>query len=156
MFRKFRRFGLSHIEQDGAVVKMTRAGDTYPSLTDRVQYAKDQNGEIFVSLHANAASKNTAKGTETFYSVTSNSNEKEDNALATAINNQIVKNAKMYNRGVKRADYVVIKGQVMPAVLVELGFVSNNEDLAKLTSDEYIEIFAQSIYNGIVEYYTKK
>ena len=144
------------LEQDGAVVKMTRAGDTYPSLTDRVQYAKEQNGEIFVSLHANAASKNTAKGTETFYSVTSNSNEKEDNALATAINNQIVKNAKMYNRGVKRADYVVIKGQVIPAVLVELGFVSNNEDLAKLTSDEYIEIFAQSIYNGIVEYYTKK
>ena len=144
------------LEKDGAVVKMTRAGDTYPSLTERVQYAKDQNGEIFISLHANAAAKNTAKGTETFYSVTSNANEKEDNALATAINNQIVNNAKMYNRGVKRADYVVIKGQVMPAVLVELGFLSNDEDFNKLTKDAYIEIFAESIYNGIVEYYTKK
>ena len=143
------------LEEDGAIVKMTRAGDTYPSLTDRVQYAKDQNGEIFISLHANAATKNTAKGTETYYSVTSNANEKEDLALATAINNQIVKNAKMYNRGVKRADYVVIKGQVMPAVLVELGFLTNDEDYAKLTSDEYIEIYGQSIYNGIVEYYTR-
>ncbi|MEG0386134.1 MAG: N-acetylmuramoyl-L-alanine amidase [Solibacillus sp.] len=41
----------------------------------------------------------------------------------------------------------------MPAVLVELGFVSNAEDRAKLLSDEHIEAYAQSIYNGIVEYY---
>ncbi|WP_225231099.1 N-acetylmuramoyl-L-alanine amidase [Solibacillus faecavium] len=143
------------LEKDGATVKMTRIGDTFPSLEERVKYAKNENGEIFISLHANAASKETAKGTETFYSVTSNANEKEDFALATAINNEIVKNAKMYNRGVKRADYVVIKGQVMPAVLVELGFLTNSEDYNKLVSDDYIEIFAQSIYNGIVEYYTK-
>ncbi|MEK4128706.1 N-acetylmuramoyl-L-alanine amidase [Solibacillus sp. FSL W8-0474] len=143
------------LEKDGATVKMTRIADTFPSLEERVKYAKNENGEIFISLHANAASKETAKGTETFYSVTSNANEKEDFALATAINNEIVKNAKMYNRGVKRADYVVIKGQVMPAVLVELGFLTNSEDYNKLVSDDYIEIFAQSIYNGIVEYYTK-
>lgn len=143
------------LEKDGATVKMTRTGDTYPSLEDRVRYAKNENGEIFISLHANAAAKEAANGTETFYSVTSNANEKEDLALATAINNEIVKNAKMYNRGVKRADYVVIKGNVMPAVLVELGFITNNADREKLVSDEYVEIFAQSIYNGIVQYYTK-
>ncbi|MER2154640.1 MAG: N-acetylmuramoyl-L-alanine amidase [Solibacillus sp.] len=143
------------LEKDGATVKMTRSGDTYPSLEDRVRYAKKENGEIFISLHANAAAKEAANGTETFYSVTSNANEKEDLALATAINNEIVKNAKMYNRGVKRADYVVIKGNVMPAVLVELGFITNTADREKLVSDEYVEIFAQSIYNGIVQYYTK-
>ncbi|WP_339175229.1 N-acetylmuramoyl-L-alanine amidase [Solibacillus sp. FSL R5-0691] len=143
------------LEKDGATVKMTRSGDTYPSLEDRVRYAKNENGEIFISLHANAAAKESANGTETFYSVTSNANEKEDLALATAINNEIVKNAKMYNRGVKRADYVVIKGNVMPAVLVELGFITNTADREKLISDEYVEIFAQSIYNGIVQYYTK-
>ncbi|MGN7479365.1 N-acetylmuramoyl-L-alanine amidase [Solibacillus silvestris] len=143
------------LEKDGATVKMTRVGDTYPSLEERVKYAKNENGEIFVSLHANSAAKETAKGTETYYSVTSNANEKEDFALATAINNEIVKNAKMNNRGVKRADFVVIKGQVMPAVLVELGFITNSEDYAKLMADDYIEIFAQSIYNGIVQYYTK-
>lgn len=143
------------LEKDGAIVKMTRSGDTYPSLDDRVRYAKNENGEIFISFHANAAAKESAKGTETYYSVTSNANEKEDFALATAINNEIVKNAKMYNRGVKRADFVVIKGNVMPAVLVELGFLTNSEDYAKLVSDQYVEIFAESIYNGIVEYYIK-
>ncbi|MEK4228396.1 N-acetylmuramoyl-L-alanine amidase [Solibacillus sp. FSL H8-0538] len=143
------------LESDGAIVKMTRSGDTYPTLPERVQYAKDQFGEVFVSIHANSATKSSAKGTETYYSVTSNDNEKEDFALASAINNQIVTNAHMYNRGVKRADYVVLRGTVIPAVLVELGFVSNDEDRAKLVDDAYLEIFAQSIYNGIVKYYTK-
>ena len=143
------------LEQDGATVKMTRTGDTYPSLTDRVQYAKNQYGEIFVSIHANAAKNTSAKGTETYYSVSSNDNEKEDYALALAINNEIVKNASMYNRKVKRADFVVLKGMILPSVLVELGFITNNEDYAKLTDEKYLEIYAQSIYNGIVKYYTK-
>lgn len=143
------------LEQDGAVVKMTRTGDTFPTLNERVQYAKNQFGEVFVSIHANAATNKSAKGTETYYSVSSNDNEKEDFALASAINKQIVNNAKMNNRGVKRADYVVLRGTIIPAVLVELGFVSNAEDRAKLTDDAYIEIYAQSIYKGIVEYYTK-
>lgn len=142
------------LEASGAIVKMTRTGDTYPSLQDRVDFAKNNYGEVFVSIHVNSASS-SAKGTETYYSVTSNDNEKEDFALATAVNTQIVKQANMNNRGVKRVDYYVVKGLIMPAILVELGFVSNAEDRNKLTSDKYAEIFAQAIYDGIVEYYSK-
>ncbi|MEO4054144.1 N-acetylmuramoyl-L-alanine amidase [Solibacillus sp. CAU 1738] len=143
------------LEEAGAVVKMTRTGDTYPTLPERVSFAKENYGEMFVSVHVNSATNTSAKGTETYYSVSNNENEKEDLALATAINNQIVKNAHMNNRGVKRADYVVIKGQIMPAVLVELGFATNAEDRNKLTDSKYIDIYAQSIYDGIVEYYSK-
>lgn len=143
------------LEQDGAIVKMTRDGDTYPTLPERVQFAKNQHGEIFISIHANAATTTVAQGTETFHSKKANDNEKEDAVLATAINREIVKNANMEDRKVKRADYYVISNLIMPAVLVELGFVSNAEDRAKLASDEYAEIYAESIYNGIVEYYTK-
>lgn len=142
------------LEASGAIVKMTRTGDTYPSLQDRVDFTKNNYGEIFVSIHVNSAGS-SAKGTETYYSVTSNDNEKEDFALATAINSQIVKQANMNNRGVKRVDYYVVKGLVVPAILVELGFLSNEEDRNKLTSDKYAEIFAQAIYDGIVEYYSK-
>ncbi len=142
------------LEAAGAVVKMTRTGDTFPSLEERVAYAKNNNGEIFISIHANAASA-SAKGTETFYSDTANDNEKEDYALAKYINDEIVKNAKMNNRGVKEKDFYVIRNLYIPAVLVELGFVTNSEDRAKLTSDAYIEIFAQSIYNGITKYYAQ-
>ncbi|MEK4424104.1 N-acetylmuramoyl-L-alanine amidase [Solibacillus sp. FSL K6-1523] len=141
------------LEADGANVKMTRTGDTYPTLDERHKFATNQYGEMFVSIHANSATNASAKGTETYYSVTSNENEKEDVVLATNINNEIVKNVGTSNRGVKRADFVVIKNLKIPAVLLELGFVSNAEDRAKLLSDQYIESFAQSIYNGIVEYY---
>lgn len=143
------------LDADGAKVLVTRAGDTYPTLDDRVRYTTNNYGEMFISIHANSSVNTSPKGTETFYSVTSNENEKEDLVLATNINNQIVKNAKMNNRGVKRQDFKVIKGLTIPAVLVELGFVSNAEDRAKLLDDGYIEIYAQSIYNGIVEYYAQ-
>lgn len=142
------------LEASGAIVKMTRTGDTYPSLQDRVSFAKNNYAEMFVAIHVNSASSTSAKGTETYYSVTSNDNEKEDFALASAINNQIVKQASMNNRGVKRVDYYVVRGLVLPAVLVELGFLTNAEDRGKLTSDQYAEIFAQAIYDGIVQYYS--
>ena len=66
---------------------------------------------------------------------------------------EIVKDANMVDRGVKHRDYAVIRSIEMPAILVELGFLSNPSDYAKLTSSEYLQIFAQSIYNGIESYY---
>lgn len=143
------------LEAAGAIVKMTRTGDTFPSLQERVQFAKNNYGEIFISIHANAASA-TAQGTETFYSISANDNQKEDIALATFINSEIVKNANMKDRGVRPEDYYVIRNLYIPAVLVELGFLTNSEDRSKLLNDQYIEIFAQSIYNGITKYYSQK
>lgn len=142
------------LEAAGAIVKMTRTGDTYPSLEERVAFAKKNNGEIFISIHANSASP-SANGTETYYSKSANDNEKEDYALAKLINDEIVKNAKMNNRGVKREDFYVVRNLYIPAVLIELGFVTNSADREKLTNDAYVDVFAQSIYNGITKYYTQ-
>lgn len=144
------------LEQAGATVKLTRSTDVFIELQDRVAFAQKQAAEMFVSVHVNAVNNTTASGTETFHSKYTNvENVKEDATLAKAINEEIVKNAQMKDRGVKREDYYVIAGLVMPAVLVELGFISNESDRNKLMSDAYIEIYAQSIYNGIVKYYSK-
>lgn len=143
------------LEKDGAIVKMTRTGDTFPTLEDRVAFAKNNYAEIFVSIHVNSATNTAASGTETYYSISANDNEKEDFQLATNINNEIVKNADMKNRGIKREDYYVIRYSIFPSVLVELGFISNTEDRNKLLNDQYVEIFADSIYKGIVQYYSK-
>ncbi|WP_341322377.1 N-acetylmuramoyl-L-alanine amidase [Solibacillus sp. FSL H8-0523] len=143
------------LEADGAIVKMTRTGDTFPTLDERIQFTKANYGELFVSIHTNSFTTAKPNGTETYYSVKSNENEKEDVVLATNINNLIVKNADMTNRGVKRNDYKVIVGLKIPAVLLELGFISNDADRAKLVSDKYVEIFADSIYQGIVDYYAR-
>ena len=138
------------LQAAGAAVKMTRTGDTFPSLADRTNFAVRNYGEVFVSIHTNAG-PTAASGTETFYSTADNA--QEEAILAKYINDEIVKNAGMKDRSVKKAEYYVIHNIYMPAVLVELGFISNSEDRAKLVSDQYAEIYAQSIYNGILKYY---
>ena len=140
----------------GANVLMTRTDDVYPTLPDRVDFTNVNYGEIFVSIHANSVLNNTtANGTETFYAMTSG-DKQESIDLATFVNNQIVNDIKMRNRGVKNEQFYVIRNTIIPAILVELGFLTNSEDRAKLTDDHYIELFAESIYKGIVEYYSKQ
>ena len=143
------------LEKDGAIVYMTRIGDSYPTLEDRVAFADKHYAEMFISIHNNSSTSSSAHGTETYYSISANDNEKEDNALATYVNSQIVKNAQMFNRGIKREDFYVIRHSVYPSILVELGFISNTEDRNKLVSSQYTQIFGDSIYKGIVEYYSK-
>jgi len=141
------------LEQAGAKVVLTRNNDTFIPLNERPNIALKNYGEMFISLHTNSFGDSSALGTETFYSNKISTNLKEELSLAKYINNEIVKNANMVDRGVKYRDYAVIRSIEMPAILVELGFLSNPSDYAKLTSSEYLQIFAQSIYNGIESYY---
>lgn len=144
------------LEAAGAKVSMTRTGDTYPSLQDRVDFTDANYGEIFVSIHVNSASSTSAQGTETYYAVTTGDMYQEDIDLATFVNNQIVNNLNMKNRGVKEQQYYVIRNMLIPSILVELGFLTNSEDRAKMTDDQYIELFAEAIYKGIYQYYAKQ
>ncbi|WP_144787989.1 N-acetylmuramoyl-L-alanine amidase [Lysinibacillus fusiformis] len=144
------------LEAAGANVLMTRTEDTYPTREGRVDFSHGNYGEIFVSIHANYANNTAAQGTETYYAKTPGDVYEEDIDLATFVNNQIVKNVNMKDRKVKEMKYVVIANTNIPAILVELGFLSNSEDRAKLTDDQYVELFADSIYKGILEYYSKQ
>ncbi len=144
------------LEAAGAKVLMTRTGDTYPSLQDRVDFTNANYGEVFVSIHVNSAANTSAQGTETYYAISTGDMHQEDVDLATFVNNQIVNNLKMKNRGVKEQQYYVIRNMAIPSILVELGFLTNNEDNAKMTDDQYAELFAESVYKGISEYYSKQ
>ncbi|MEY9977746.1 N-acetylmuramoyl-L-alanine amidase [Lysinibacillus sp. RC79] len=144
------------LEAAGAKVYMTRTGDTYPSLQDRVDFTNANYGEIFVSIHVNSAANTSAQGTETYYAISTGDMYQEDIDLATFVNNQIVNNLNMKNRGVKEEQFYVIRNTIIPAILVELGFLTNSEDRGKMTDDQYVELFADSIYKGISQYYAKK
>lgn len=142
------------LESAGAKVIMTRESDVYKTLEERVQIAKNNYAELFVSIHVNSASP-SASGTETYYDTSKNPNGYESYLLAKAIQQQIVSNASMKDRGVKDYNFYVVRNNNVPSVLIELGFITNNSDYQKLTSDYYQDIFAQSIYNGIVQYYSQ-
>jgi N-acetylmuramoyl-L-alanine amidase len=143
------------LESAGAKVIMTRDDDTFISLEGRVEIAKKNHAELFISIHVNSASSNKANGAETYYDTSTNPKGYESYLLAKEIQSQIVNNAKMYDRGVKDNRFYVIRNNTVPSVLIELGFISNESDAAKLTSSSYQDIFAESIYQGIVQYYSK-
>ncbi|MDV6377043.1 N-acetylmuramoyl-L-alanine amidase [Sporosarcina sp. GW1-11] len=143
------------LKSAGAKVLMTRSTDKYYSLEERTNFAKNNFAEAFVSIHVNAAGF-TAKGAETFYDSSSNANATESRDLAAFIQRNIVQKANMVDRGVKNNRFYVIRNNNVAAVLVELGFLSNADDFKKLTSETYANIYADAIYQGLYQYYSKQ
>lgn len=137
-------------------VKMTRHNDVYITLKDRVKYAATNNGNVFVSVHANAFN-GIADGTETFYySAATNPYTTDSKLLAEKIQKRMLDALELDDRGVKKANFYVIKYNTMPAALAELGFIDNKNDAQKLTSSVYKTRAAQAIYLGILDYYEAK
>ena len=141
------------LKKAGANVLLTRSTDKFLSLEERTNFAKKHYAEAFVSIHVNAATA-SAKGSETYFDSSTNPNSAESKSLATYIQNNLVKKADMVNRGVKDNKFYVIRNNNIAAVLVELAFITNPDDFKKLTSDAYLEIYAEAIYQGLVQYYS--
>ncbi|AXM89132.1 cell wall hydrolase [Anoxybacillus ayderensis] len=150
------KFVKEKLEKAGATVIMTRETDVYPTLQDRVNIAKNNYAEMFVSIHTNSATNTSAKGAEVYYDSSTNPNGEESKKLAQYIQEEIVRMANMVDRGVKNSGLYVLRNNSVTSVLVELGFISNAEDRAKLTSAEYQNLYAEAIYQGIVKYYTSQ
>ncbi|AXH98365.1 cell wall hydrolase [Sporosarcina sp. PTS2304] len=143
------------LKNAGAKVLMTRSTDKYYSLEARTTFAKNNYAEAFVAIHVNSAGF-SAKGTETYYDSSSNVNATESRDLAAFIQRNIVQKANMVDRGVKNNRFYVIRNNNVAAVLVELGFLSNADDFKKLTSETYANIYADAIYQGLYQYYSKQ
>ncbi len=138
-------------------VTLTRTTDVFLELKERVDFAKNKNAHAFVSIHANAASS-SASGVETFYygKAATNPHVEESKLLASYIQERLVEAMETRDRGVKHGNFHVIRENTMPAVLVELGFITNASDNAKLASATYRERSAKAIYYGILDYYGSK
>ncbi|WP_215142322.1 N-acetylmuramoyl-L-alanine amidase [Exiguobacterium qingdaonense] len=133
-------------------VRLTRSTDVYLTLDQRVAAAKSLRGDLFVSMHANAATSSAAKGIETFYS-SSSAHSARSRVLASNIQSNLVsKMSGMSNRGVKTANYYVITYNTMPSALVELGFISSPTDYAYLRSDASRQRMAEGVAEGIAKY----
>lgn len=140
-----------YLEQAGIKVIMTRSTDTYLTLDERVAVAEKGGADTFVSLHMNSAGS-TASGTETFYTTSGTSDRaKSSKALAEFIQERLVDTLGTKDRGEKIENYRVIYKNSLPAVLVEMGFISNAEE-AKLINTHQKET-AKAIYMGILDYY---
>ena len=133
-------------------VRLTRSTDVYLTLDQRVAAAKSLRGDLFVSVHVNAAGSSAAKGVETYYSSRS-AHSARSRVLASNIQSNLTgKMSGMSNRGVKTANYYVITYNTMPSALVELGFISSPTDLTYLRSNTSRQQMAEGVAEGIAKY----
>ena len=122
--------------------------DNTSSLKARVDGAADFHADYFISLHINSFSQNTAKGIEVF----SATEGTESYAFGNSLLQGMVDSTGLRNRGMKlNPNLYVLKNTTMPAVLLEMGFISNSEEAALLS--EHPELFVQGIYDGILNYF---
>lgn len=117
------------------------------SLRARVDDANSWGADYFISIHTNASSQSSANGTEVLvYRQPSTSAE-----LAEDILERITEITGLASRGVKsRPGLYVLRKTTMPAVLVELGFITNPSD-ARMMRDNP-NLFAQGIYRGLLDF----
>ncbi|MBI4783370.1 MAG: N-acetylmuramoyl-L-alanine amidase [Oscillatoriophycideae cyanobacterium NC_groundwater_1537_Pr4_S-0.65um_50_18] len=137
----------SYLEQQGVQVIMTRSDDSDVELEPRVQIAEQANASLFVSIHANAISldRPEVNGIETYYF---SSGEQ----LAQVIQDTIVRETNMNDKGIRQARFYVLRRTSMPAVLIETGFVTGSEDAARLADEGFRNQMARAIAQGILQY----
>jgi N-acetylmuramoyl-L-alanine amidase len=165
----------------GAEVIYTRRDDNYLALEKRAEIANLSQASLFMSIHANYSDYPSARGVETYYSNTYSSVKARTSADEAALQNVnwtnvdirekvresrrfaasvqhalygtlAAKNPGLPNRGVKEAQYVVLTGTSMPAILAEVSFVSSPDDENNLQSAAYRQRIADALYQGVSRY----
>nr|WP_175476067.1 SH3 domain-containing protein [Evansella caseinilytica] len=122
------------LEAAGAKVVTSRGSNVFISLGDRVTKANQSGADIFISIHMNSHSSSSASGVEVFYNeVNAGANSRK---LANAIQQQMTSSLSLNNRGTKVSNFQVIRYTTMPAVLAELGFMTNTNDLRILSNEQ--------------------
>ncbi|WP_409251477.1 SH3 domain-containing protein [Bacillus sp. SCS-153A] len=131
----------------GANVILTRDDDTYSSLSARVALAHYHNSDAFISVHYDSIYDSSIKGYTAYYY---HSYQKE---LSQSIIDNLATTLSSRNRGVKNGNYYVLRENKQPAVLLELGYLSNPTEEALVNTHSFQDMAARSIYNGLNEYF---
>jgi len=168
-------------------VILTREGDKYVALDERTEIANMVGGDLFISIHTNAAWDRRVQGVETFYNsqyvygegaeevasrentvfasetlpskikniiwdLIQNQYRSESKALSRVVQQSLTETCGMVSRGVKSAQFYVLRGIAMPAILVEVGFISNPWEERKLKDPEFQKLVALGLYRGLRNY----
>lgn len=129
---------------------LTRYNDTLVSLQDRAALTKKLNADVFVSLHCNHSGNSNAKGVEV-YAPIKGAYIRESIQMAYQLQKGLRQNIGFKSRGIKLGNFQVLRETVehCPTVLLELGFLSNQDEAQHLTEEENVLAIALSILNGL-------
>jgi N-acetylmuramoyl-L-alanine amidase len=158
------------LESRGYRVVLTRKNDVFVPLEERVRIANKYDRAVFISLHFNDGGHGTGLETYTLAPrgvpsmaadgprmsdldpCTGNARDAENMALATATHAAIMCRTRMFDRGIKRARFVVIRDIAIPGVLVEGGFLSSPQDSMKIATTTYRDSLATGIIQAVNNY----
>ena len=138
------------LEQQGFTVLYTRDDDSTVPLAGR---GGKFRADLFISIHHNASKNISASGAETYCLLSKNSFDRNIAAafqIACEMQKAQSKASGSYGRGVKFADFKVLRDAQCPAILFEAGFITNPDDEKRAVSDNYRQIMADSLAQGIV------
>ncbi len=158
----------SILELRGFKVALTRNNDVFLSLQQRVDIANRFTNAIFVSIHHNSAGGRAAEGIETFTlspqgtahygrgvkasdanKLVGNNQDGANIALATAVHSTCQRSTKAFDRGIKRARFSVLTNIRHPAILLEVGFMSNARDARRIHDNRFQDVVSTSMANAI-------
>ena len=136
------------LRSKGIEVKMSRYSDEFISLSDRAKMANQYAPDVFISIHQNSSDSMNANGTETYY----HTRKGEYSHYAQNIQSSAINETGSRNRGIKSANFAVLRETNMPSALFESGFITNPTESANLANPNYQEKLADGIANGIERY----
>lgn len=147
------------LKRMGYQTLLTRNHDTYIPLDARAEMANTSHADLFVSVHYNFSTSNEASGIEVFYY------KEEKNPthprivaskkLAQIVLGSVIDRTGSVSRGVKQANFAVVRETLMPAVLIEAGFLSNRRERERLRDPIYLNALAKGIAEGVDAYLTR-
>lgn len=152
-----------YLQQAGAIVVMTREGDydlakddtkgyskrKTEDLKQRVRSIEEKGVDLFISVHMNSVPSNRWSGAQTFYYP----NHEDNKAMAKFVQDELRTTLENTDRVAKTVNTIyLLKALKMPAILVEVGFLSHPEESALLGDDVYQRKVATGIYRGILRY----
>lgn len=148
------------LEKNGAIVLLTRTGDYDLSvnnavnrkrsdLSRRANIINESSGDLYISIHLNSIASSTWRGAQVFYDDINPKNEK----LAKLLQNTLKKDLKSSREYKEMTDMYMYKRIKIPGVLVEVGFLSNDNERYLLLQKTYQDKVAKSLCGGIIEYF---
>ena len=155
------------LKKRGFKVTMTRSTDKSLELKDRTNVAANAKPDLFISIHFNSAQTTSLRGIETYVpnpadtpsfmgkngtKAPSNTFDKENALLGFILQRHLIKATKFSDKGLKRVQHYVTRNVNCPAALVELGFISNKDELKAINTNAYFDKVACAICDAIQEY----
>lgn len=144
----------TQLEELGFRVLLTRTDDSQMSLEERVDFANESQGDLFLSIHQNASEYKEVEGIETWYCETGNTDSER---FAKLVQQYTVLYTKANDRGVVESDTLyVIRECGMPSCLLETGFLSNNRERELLCEEEYCNKLVQGMVDAVWYFFNPK